>query len=41
MKASAVQKINVPSDQRPLPLPPWVNDSRVHFAADLSPPFPS
>lgn len=32
---------NAPSDQRPLPLPPWVSDSWVHFAADLSPPFPS
>ena len=41
IKASAIQKISIPSGQRPLQLPPWVSDARVPFAASLSPPSPS
>lgn len=37
----AIQKINIPSDQRPLLLPPWMCNTWIPFAADLSSPYPS
>ena len=41
IQVSAIQKINLPSNQRPPLLPPWMSNTWIPFAADLSSPYPS